>query len=72
MKLFNELQNTFQNLIQSIRKNKMILKEFIGTKCFACGDEMNFDYPAFYPTWSDFYDNIICEDCDNKNKRAGF
>ena len=53
-------------------KNKMILKEFIGTKCFACNDEMNFDYPAFYPTWSDFYDNIICEDCDNKNKRSGF
>jgi DNA-directed RNA polymerase subunit N (RpoN/RPB10) len=25
----------------------MILKEFTGTKCFACGDEMNFDYPAF-------------------------
>jgi hypothetical protein len=50
----------------------MILKEFIGTKCFVCKDEMNFDYPAFYPTWSDFYDNIICEDCDNKNKRAGF
>lgn len=50
----------------------MILKEFIGTKCFACNDEMNFDYSSFYPTWSDFYDNIVCEDCDNKNKRAGF
>ena len=67
---FKELQNTFQNTIQNTRRK--MLKEFIGTKCFVCKDEMNFDYPAFYPTWSDFYDNIVCEDCDNKNKRAGF
>jgi len=50
----------------------MSLKEFIGTKCFVCKDEMNCDHPAFYPVWSDFYDNIICEDCDNKVKRSGF
>lgn len=49
-----------------------MLKEFIGLECLVCNDKMNYDYPAFYPTWSDFYDNIVCEDCDNKNKRAGF
>ena len=67
---FKELQNTFQNTIQNTRRK--MLKEFIGLECAVCSDEMNYDYPAFYPTWSDFYDNIVCEDCDNKNKRAGF
>ena len=46
--------------------------EHSGIMCPVCEDTMDSKITALRPTWSDFYDNIVCEDCDNKNKREGF
>ena len=40
----------------------MILKEYLETECPLCGDEMN-ERRDYAPTWSDFYQAIICWDC---------
>ncbi len=39
------------------------MKEFDGNACPNCLDTMNINVTQLRPTWSDYYDDVVCLDC---------
>lgn len=40
-----------------------VMQEFDGNTCPKCLDTMDSKVSYLRPTWSDYYDNVVCLDC---------
>jgi hypothetical protein len=45
------------------------MAQFEGNPCYACKDPMTITASNLYPTWSDEFDNLVCDWCAGASSR---